>query len=86
MYRDNDRYRTFSRRAVFLFGSKFLLMSGLIGRMYYLQVIEGDRYKTLADENRISLKLLAPPQGPNCRSVWPSLGGQSAELPNFIGA
>ena len=63
MYRDNDRYRTYSRRAVFLFGSKFLLMSGLIGRMYYLQVIEGDRYKTLADENRISLKLLAPPRG-----------------------
>ena len=61
MYRDNDRYRTFSRRAIFMFGSKFLLMSGLIGRMYYLQVIEGDRYKTLADENRISLKLLAPP-------------------------
>ena len=60
MYRDNDRYRTFSRRAIFMFGSKFLLMSGLIGRMYYLQVIEGDRYKTLADENRISLKLLAP--------------------------
>ena len=63
MYRDNDRYRTFSRRAIFMFGSKFLLMSGLIGRMYYLQVIEGDRYKTLADENRISLKLLAPPRG-----------------------
>ena len=40
MYRDNDRYRTFSRRAIFMFGSKFLLMSGLIGRMYYLQVIE----------------------------------------------
>lgn len=63
MHRDNDRYRTFSRRAVFLFGGKFVLMSGLIGRMYYLQVIEGDRYKTLADENRISLKLLAPPRG-----------------------
>ena len=63
MYRDNDRYRTFSRRAVFLFSGKFVLMSGLIGRMYYLQVIEGDRYKTLADENRISLKLLAPPRG-----------------------
>jgi len=63
MHRDNDRYRTFSRRAVILFGGKFVFMSGLVGRMYYLQVVEGDRYKTLADDNRISLKLLAPPRG-----------------------
>ena len=63
MHRDNDRYRTFSRRAIMLFGGKFVLMSGLVGRMYYLQVVEGDRYRTLADDNRISLKLLAPPRG-----------------------
>jgi penicillin-binding protein 2 len=31
--------------------------------MYYLQVIESERYKTLADENRISLRLLPPPRG-----------------------
>ncbi len=63
MHRDNDRYRTFSRRAIMLFGGKFVLMFGLVGRMYYLQVVEGDRYRTLADDNRISLKLLAPPRG-----------------------
>jgi len=63
MQRDNDRFRTFSRRAIFLLGGKVVLVSGLVGRMYYLQVIEGERYRTLADDNRISLKLLAPPRG-----------------------
>ena len=63
MHRDNDIYQTFSRRAVLLFGGKVLLLSGLAGRMYYLQVIESDRYKTLSDDNRISMKLLAPPRG-----------------------
>lgn len=63
MHRDNDRYRTFSRRAVMLFGGQVLLLSGLVGRMYYLQVVQGERYRTLADDNRISLKLLAPPRG-----------------------
>jgi penicillin-binding protein 2 len=63
MHRDGDRYKTFSRRSIILFGGKIFLLSGLAGRMYYLQVVEGEKYKTLADENRISLKLLAPKRG-----------------------
>lgn len=63
MYRDNERYKTFSRRTIILFGGKVVLFSGLIGRMYYLQVIEGEKYKTLSDENRISLKLISPKRG-----------------------
>jgi penicillin-binding protein 2 len=31
--------------------------------MYYLQIIEADRYATLAEENRINLRLLPPPRG-----------------------
>ncbi len=63
MHRDGDRYKSFSRRAVVLIGGKVALLGGLIGRMYYLQVVEADKYRTLSDENRISLKLLAPPRG-----------------------
>jgi len=63
MHRDGDRYKIFSRRSIFLFGGKTVLLSGLVGRMYYLQIIEGEKYKTLADENRISLKLIAPKRG-----------------------
>jgi penicillin-binding protein 2 len=63
MYRDSDRHKLFSRRAVMLAGGQAVLLSGLVGRMYYLQVIEADRYRMLAEENRISLRLLAPLRG-----------------------
>ena len=44
-------------------GVQTLLLASLAGRMYQLQVVESDRYKTLADENRINMQLLAPPRG-----------------------
>jgi len=62
--RDQERYHTFSRRAVLVAGGKLTLLSALAVRMYYLQVIEGERYHTLAEDNRINLRLLAPPRGP----------------------
>ncbi len=64
MHRDSERHKLFSRRAAMLAGGKTVLLSTLVGRMYYLQVIEAERYKTLADENRINLRLLPPPRGP----------------------
>jgi penicillin-binding protein 2 len=63
MYKDSTRFKSFSRRVAFLGGGKILLLSLLAGRMYQLQVIESDKYKTLADENRINLRLLPPPRG-----------------------
>ena len=63
MHRDGDREKLFGRRVAMLAGGKFLLLSALVGRMYYLQVVDSERYKTLADENRISLRLLPPPRG-----------------------
>ena len=64
MHRDSDRQRLFNRRALMLAGGKVGLLSILVGRMYYLQVVESDRYATLAEENRINLRLLPPPRGP----------------------
>ena len=46
-----------------LAGGQFVLLSALVGRLYYLQVVQSDRYVMLADENRISIKLLPPPRG-----------------------
>lgn len=63
MKRDPDRHKLFGRRAAMLAGGKALLLSTLAGRLYYLQIVEADRYTTLADENRINLRLLAPPRG-----------------------
>lgn len=63
MKQDANRARLFTRRAAILTGGQLALFTGLIGRMYYLQVIESDRYKVLAEDNRINLRLLPPPRG-----------------------
>lgn len=63
MYRDQDRLRIFTRRAILLGGGKLALVSALFARMYYLQVMESARYRMLAEDNRINLRLLAPPRG-----------------------
>lgn len=60
---EKARYPVFTRRALMLGGMKAALFAALGARMYYLQVIEGDQYRMLADENRINLALLAPPRG-----------------------
>ncbi len=62
-HEENERYRVFARRALLVGGAQLGLMSLLAGRMYYLQVVEADRYKTLAEDNRINLRLLPPPRG-----------------------
>ena len=61
--RDTDRYRTMTRRLMVLGGIKLGLLSTLVGRLYYLQVVESARFSMLADENRISLRLVAPSRG-----------------------
>jgi len=63
VHEDQARFKTFSRRALLLGGGQVVLLATLIGRMYYLQVVEADRYRTLAEDNRINLRLLAPPRG-----------------------
>ncbi len=63
MRHTQERYKTFSRRTAVLAGGKFVLLSALVGRMYFLQVVESDKYAMLAEENRINMRLLAPPRG-----------------------
>ena len=61
--RDSERGKLFTRRTALLAGGQAALTVALAGRMYYLQVIEAERYGILADENRISMRLLPPPRG-----------------------
>ncbi|GEO82671.1 penicillin-binding protein 2 [Pararhodospirillum oryzae] len=63
MQRDGDRSKLFTRRAAVLGGVQSLLVSALVGRLYYLQVVESDRYKTMAEDNRFNLRLIPPPRG-----------------------
>lgn len=61
MNRDRDaaRSKMFTRRLALLAAGKMALFGVLVGRMYYLQVVEADKYRTMADDNRINLRLLA---------------------------
>ena len=58
-----NQTRVFNRRMAVIASGKVILLSALAGRLYYLQVVEADRYRMLADENRINLVLLSPPRG-----------------------
>ena len=60
---EQDRGKLFTRRALVLGGGQALVFASLAGRMYYLQVSEAKRYHTLAEDNRISLRLLPPLRG-----------------------
>ncbi len=63
MPRDTQQQKSLTRRAALLAGGQVLLGAALAGRLYQLQVVEKDRYRVMADENRINLRLLVPPRG-----------------------
>src|SRR5579875_2901903 len=63
MQLDQLQSKLFGRRAAVVIGGKLVLLSALLGRMYYLQVLQSEKYQTLAEDNRISLRLLVPPRG-----------------------
>lgn len=60
---DSERSRLFSRRAILIGGAQATLFSILAGRLYFLEIVEGEDYRTLAEENRINLRLVAPRRG-----------------------
>ncbi|HEX2888580.1 MAG TPA: penicillin-binding protein 2, partial [Vineibacter terrae] len=63
MKRDTDRYGLFMRRALMLGAFKTGLLGILGARLYWLHAVDGEEYKVLADENRISTRPLAPTRG-----------------------
>ena len=60
---DDERRGVFTRRALFIMASQTAILGALGTRLYQLQVTDGAKYRTLADSNRISTRLLAPPRG-----------------------
>lgn len=58
-----DSLRKFSRRALFIGALQWGLLGVMAARLGWLQLSEGQRYKTLADKNRINIKLLPPSRG-----------------------
>jgi penicillin-binding protein 2 len=61
--KDKSRYATFTRRSLGLGGGMTLVFAVLAGRLYQLQIRDGDQYMTEAEDNRINERLLAPPRG-----------------------
>ena len=52
MRRDIRRSGVFTRRALLMMGGQVALLGGLAARLYQVQVVDGTRYATLAEENR----------------------------------
>ncbi len=61
--KESDRALSFSRRAFVIGAFQAGFLAVLCGRLAWLQVVEGNRYKTLAESNRINLKMMAPARG-----------------------
>jgi penicillin-binding protein 2 len=62
--REEERRRSvFTRRALLIGASQAGLFGFLGYRLWGLQVKQGERYATLAEENRVSARLIAPPRG-----------------------
>jgi penicillin-binding protein 2 len=63
MSKEGQRYQTFSRRALLLAGAQGLALVGLGGRLYYLSIVQGEKYKLRAEKNRVAIRLIAPDRG-----------------------
>ncbi len=53
----------FSRRAVLLGGTMGAVALTLAGRMTWLSILEGDKYRVASESNRVSLRMIPPRRG-----------------------
>ncbi|OQX94188.1 MAG: hypothetical protein B6I23_02300 [Rickettsiaceae bacterium 4572_127] len=60
---DSKIIQTFNRRALLLGAGKTVVLFSLIGRIFYLQVMEKKKYQHLSNRNSFRLHILVPPRG-----------------------
>ena len=60
---ERNKYKTLTRRALVVGLTKGALISCLIGRFYYLQILNSSTYETLSDKNRLRVSLIPPLRG-----------------------
>ncbi len=63
MRRESKRTGVFTRRALLIAGAQVTAFGVLAAKLYQVQVVQGAKYATLADSNRVSARLIAPPRG-----------------------
>ncbi|HUB85375.1 MAG TPA: penicillin-binding protein 2 [Rhizomicrobium sp.] len=61
--KDKSRYATFTRRTLMVSGGMTAVFGVIAGRLYQLQIKEGNEFMTRAEANRVSTRLVAPPRG-----------------------
>src|SRR6185312_14053140 len=61
--KDKSRYASFTRRGLGLGGGMSLVFGVLAGRLYQLQIRNGEEYRVAAEDNRVSERPIAPPRG-----------------------
>lgn len=60
---NGSRYETFTRRTFVVSGGMVGVFGLLAGRLYQLQILNGEDYLSQAEDNRINNRLIAPPRG-----------------------
>ena len=65
----------FTRRALLLGAGQLGIFGALAARLYRVQIVEGGRYATLSDSNRINVRPVAPPRGRILDRTGTVLGG-----------
>lgn len=63
MERDQEKIESFTRRAFIIGALQGCALSVLSLRLGWLQIAEGEKYRTLAENNRISMKIIPPSRG-----------------------
>src|SRR5262245_51011137 len=61
--RPKSRHATFTRRAFLLSGGMTTIFGVLAGRLYQLQIENGEVYRNQAEDNRVNQRMLAPLRG-----------------------
>ncbi len=63
MKKSNHKLRILLKRSLILFSINILLLFTLVGRLYFLQIYQGEKYALMSDSNRTTKRLLVPPRG-----------------------
>lgn len=63
MKKSNHKLRYLLKRSLVMFSINILLLFTILGRLYFLQIYQGEKYALLSDSNRTSKRLTVPPRG-----------------------
>ena len=59
----DEKLKILGHRTLIIILVNLLAFFFIVARLYYLQIFEADKYRTMSDENRISTRFLVPPRG-----------------------